>query len=120
MTEQSTQHLTTSLLTGSSTRYVHIISSKVQSFARLCKAPQLHQSSNRNSRSKEQAIQALTGVPQIYAEAGLAYGDAVRRCILCEFDQRRTDLEDVAFCRKVYDGVVSVLEQEAQHFPSMP
>ncbi|KAK4550246.1 hypothetical protein LTR36_003213 [Oleoguttula mirabilis] len=54
---------------------------------------------------------------QIYAEAGLAYGDAVRRCVLCEFDYRKTDLEDGAFCKRVYDGVLSVLEQEAGHFP---
>lgn len=55
---------------------------------------------------------------QIYAEAGLAYGDVVRRCVLCDFDHRKTSLTDSAFRKKVYEGVVAILEQEAGHYPS--
>lgn len=53
---------------------------------------------------------------QVYDRAGKRYGDAVRRCILCEFDQRTSSLEDDAFRKAVYDNVVAVLEEDVAHF----
>lgn len=55
-------------------------------------------------------------VDQVYDRAGKRYGDAIRRCILCEFDQRKSSLEDDAFRRAVYDNVVAVLEEDVSQF----
>ena len=52
----------------------------------------------------------------VYSEAGTRYGDAVRRCIYCEFDQRRTTLDDDDFRQAVYDGVVAPLEDDMKDF----
>ena len=52
----------------------------------------------------------------VYSEAGKRYGDAVRRCIYCEFDQRRTTLDDDDFRQAVYDGVVAPLEDDIKDF----
>jgi len=52
----------------------------------------------------------------VYSEAGTRYGDAVRRCLHCEFDQRNTNLEDDAFRQAVYDGVVAPLEDDVKAF----
>lgn len=52
----------------------------------------------------------------VYLEAGKRYGDAVRRCIYCEFDQRRTTLDDDDFRQAVYDGVVAPLEDDMKDF----
>ena len=53
---------------------------------------------------------------EVYETAGIRYGDAVRRCILCEFDQRKTSLKDDTFRRAVYVNVVTVLEEEVRQF----
>lgn len=55
-------------------------------------------------------------VDRVYDQAGKRYGDAVRRCILCEFDQRKSSLKDDAFRRAVYDNVVAVLEEDVAQF----
>ena len=52
----------------------------------------------------------------VYNEGGRRYGDAVRRCIYCEFDQRRTSLDDDKFRQAVYDGVVAPLEDDVKDF----
>ena len=52
----------------------------------------------------------------IYDRAGGKYGDAVRRCILCEFDHRKPSLDDDSFCKSVYDNVVMVLEEDVRQF----
>ena len=52
----------------------------------------------------------------VYHEAGTRYGDAVRRCLYCEFDRRDTNLEDDAFRQAVYDGVVAPLEDDEKDF----
>ena len=52
----------------------------------------------------------------VYREAGNRYGDAVRRCIRCDFDQRRTTLEDDAFRQAVFDGVVTPLQEIVEDF----
>ena len=49
-------------------------------------------------------------------EAGNRYGDAVRRCIYCDFDQRSSSLENDAFRQAVYEGVVVPLEEIFQDF----
>lgn len=54
-------------------------------------------------------------------EAGMRYGDVVRRCIYCEFDKRSTTLEDDGFRQAVYDGVVAPLEDDIRFFfPAAP
>jgi hypothetical protein len=50
-------------------------------------------------------------VDELYTDAGAKYSDAVRRCIRCDFDRRASSLEDVAFQKAVYHGVVSQLKE---------
>ncbi|KAF2786300.1 hypothetical protein K505DRAFT_380358 [Melanomma pulvis-pyrius CBS 109.77] len=50
-------------------------------------------------------------VDELYSEAGGKYSDAVRRCIRCDFDRRASSLEDAAFQKAVYQGVVSQLKE---------
>jgi hypothetical protein len=50
-------------------------------------------------------------VEELYLDAGAKYGDAVRRCIRCDFDRRDTSLGDGMFQRAVYDGVVAQLKE---------
>lgn len=50
-------------------------------------------------------------VEALYSEAGAKYTDAVRRCIRCDFDRRASSLEDAAFQKAVYHGVVSELKE---------
>ena len=52
----------------------------------------------------------------VYDRAGAKYGDAVRRCIRCEFDHRKPSLEDDSFCKSVYDNVVMVLDEDVRQF----
>ncbi|KAH7117559.1 hypothetical protein B0J11DRAFT_441783 [Dendryphion nanum] len=49
-------------------------------------------------------------VDDLYSDAGGKYTDAVRRCIRCDFDHRASNLDDIAFQKAVYDGVVSQLK----------
>lgn len=53
---------------------------------------------------------------EIYNEAGEWYGDAVRRCIYCEFDQRNTSLEAEGMKEAVFSGVVSPLHENLTSF----
>ncbi|RYO94236.1 hypothetical protein DL762_000483 [Monosporascus cannonballus] len=50
-------------------------------------------------------------VDELYNEAGGKYSDAVRRCVRCDFDRRANSLEDIAFQRAVYEGVVAQLKE---------
>lgn len=52
----------------------------------------------------------------IYREAGDWYGDAVRRCIYCEFDQRHNSLDSQALKEAVHRGVVAPLEENPTSF----
>lgn len=52
----------------------------------------------------------------VYKNAGDSYGDAVRRCINCDFDQRSDSLDSEALKEKVHWGVVSPLEQNLKFF----
>lgn len=55
-------------------------------------------------------------VDTLYFEAGIRYGNAVRRCIRCDFDRKDTDLQDNEFREVVYAGVVSLLEANLKDF----
>ena len=50
-------------------------------------------------------------VDKLYSDIGHYYGDAVRRCIRCDFDRKSNCLDDVAFQKAVYQGVVSMLQE---------
>ncbi|KAF2467714.1 uncharacterized protein BDR25DRAFT_305454 [Lindgomyces ingoldianus] len=50
-------------------------------------------------------------VDELYNDAGGKYSDAVRRCIRCDFDQRASSLEDAAFQKAVFQGVVAQLKE---------
>ena len=54
-------------------------------------------------------------VDDLYDEAGGKYGDAVRRCIRCDFDRRANSLDDIQFQRDVYHGVVSQLKENYEY-----
>ena len=53
---------------------------------------------------------------EIYDEAGEWYGDAVRRCIYCEFDLRNTSLDTEGMKEAVYSGVVDPLQENLTSF----
>ena len=55
-------------------------------------------------------------LPKVYREAGMRYGDAVRRCIRCDFDQVNESLEDEGFRQAVYNLVVVPLEENLRDF----
>lgn len=50
-------------------------------------------------------------IDSVLREAGNRYGDAVRRCIYYQFDQRSTDLQNEAFRSAVHEGVIAPLEE---------
>ena len=45
-------------------------------------------------------------IHDVSREAGNRYGDAVRRCIYCDFDQRSTSFSNAAFRHAVYEGII--------------
>ncbi|EPE36148.1 hypothetical protein GLAREA_05486 [Glarea lozoyensis ATCC 20868] len=55
---------------------------------------------------------------QVYEESGNRYGDAVRRCVNCEFDHRKPSLEVETFRDKFFSGVVVPLEEDWTDFSS--
>ncbi|KAL1635637.1 hypothetical protein SLS56_001690 [Neofusicoccum ribis] len=55
-------------------------------------------------------------VEDCYDEGGGRYGDAVRRCIRCDFDRRSMNLEEEESRRAVYNGVVALLEDDWKDF----
>ncbi|KAF7506263.1 hypothetical protein GJ744_012071 [Endocarpon pusillum] len=55
-------------------------------------------------------------VEDVYLEGGSRCGDAVRHCVRCDFDRRGTSLEDEDFQQAVYEGVVSLLEDDLKQF----
>jgi hypothetical protein len=58
-------------------------------------------------------------VNEVYDEGGGRYGDAVRRCIHCEFDQRKVSLDVESFRQSFYHGVVQPLEDDWVDFCNM-
>ena len=59
---------------------------------------------------------AIRLIGTVYSEAGIRYGDAVRQCLRCDFDQRATDLNDDSFRQAVYGGVVAPFEDDFKDF----
>lgn len=55
-------------------------------------------------------------IQSVYNEAGNRYGDAVRRCIRCDFDQREETFESNEFRQAVYHRVVAPLEDDLRDF----
>lgn len=55
-------------------------------------------------------------VEDTYQEGGKRFGDAVRRCIRCDFDRRSSSLEDDDFRQAVYQGVVTLLQDDLKTF----
>ncbi|PPJ54646.1 hypothetical protein CBER1_07654 [Cercospora berteroae] len=53
-------------------------------------------------------------VDEVYGIAGSHWGDVVRRCVHCEFDQRNVGLGNADFRQAVYERVVAVLEKDVQ------
>ncbi|KAL0263754.1 hypothetical protein SLS55_002736 [Diplodia seriata] len=53
---------------------------------------------------------------EVAEEFGPYYSSAVRRCIRCDFDTDKMDIEDVAFRKAVYEGVVVPLEDALKSF----
>jgi len=66
--------------------------------------------------TSEDLLAAARLLDDVYDRAGRRYGDAVRRCILCEFDQRSNSLSDAQFRKAVYEGVVAVLDEDVKQF----
>lgn len=57
-------------------------------------------------------------ISEVYDEGGGRYGDAVRRCVHCEFDQRKASLDVEAFRTSFFQGVVVPLEEDCMDFGS--
>ncbi|KAI9740454.1 MAG: hypothetical protein M1834_005034 [Cirrosporium novae-zelandiae] len=53
---------------------------------------------------------------EVYDEAGEWYGDAVRRCIYCEFDQRDNNLHTDSLKEAIHRGVIVPLEENLKSF----
>ena len=52
----------------------------------------------------------------VYSEAGTRYGNATRRCIWCDFDERDPTLDNDAFRQNFYNGVIAPLEEDVKAF----
>ncbi|KAF4536783.1 uncharacterized protein LTHEOB_11915 [Lasiodiplodia theobromae] len=57
-------------------------------------------------------------IDEVYDKFGDTYGDAVLKCIRCEFGCRRNSLDDERFRRAFYTGVIVLLEQNLEVFRS--
>ena len=55
-------------------------------------------------------------INDVAMEAGHRYGDAVRRCVFCDFDQRSSSLDNGEFRQALYNGVVAPLEDVWRDF----
>lgn len=58
------------------------------------------------SNPVEDLTAAINILDDVYRQAGDWYGDAVRRCLYCDFDQRNTSLEESAMRESVFQGVM--------------
>jgi hypothetical protein len=58
-------------------------------------------------------------VPEVYEEGGGRYGDVVRRCIHCDFDQPEVNFDVEAFCKAFQKGVISPLWEDYDDFVSL-
>ena len=85
-----------------------------KSFDDLHVAEDLNSDGTKHAASDFLAADRL--LDDVYDQAGKRYGDAVRRCVRCEFDERSTSLEDNSFRRAVYETVIAVLEEDVKQF----
>lgn len=49
---------------------------------------------------------------ELYERESANFAEATRRCIRCDFDTRRQDLEDAEFRQKFYAGVIEPLRED--------
>ena len=89
----------------------------------LCLGKPLEELKRPDERTRDGSVDAALDwvaadrlVEDVYLEGGSRYGDAVRHCIRCDFDRRETSLEDEDFQQAVYEGVVSLLEDDLKQF----
>ena len=61
---------------------------------------------NNGTSAAKNLVSAIQLLDDVYRQAGDWYGDAVRRCLYCDFDQRNTSLEDNAMNEAVFRGVI--------------
>ena len=53
---------------------------------------------------------------KLEGDVGFCYGDAVRRCIRCNFNCKSSCLDEITFQAEVYQGVVSLLQRNYDSF----
>lgn len=53
---------------------------------------------------------------EVYDESGLRYGDVVKSCIECSFENRIKDLNDEDFQQAVFDRIVAPLMDDLRVF----
>lgn len=88
----------------------------------LCLDAPFEQLRNRCGETQRNPIQASDMkianqlLQEVSDEFGPYYATAVRRCIRCDFDTDKMDLEDMAFSQAVYQGVVIPLEDAFKSF----
>jgi hypothetical protein len=58
-------------------------------------------------------------IAEVYDEGGGRYGDVVRRCIHCDFDQPDVNFDVEAFCKAFQKGVISPLWEDYDDFVSL-
>ena len=92
----------------------------------LCLGSALEEMRSPEDLSEDGTPNALTDyltarrmINEVYDEGGGRYGDAVRRCVHCEFDQRIASLDVEVFRKCFYQGVVQPLEDDWMDFSSM-
>lgn len=85
---------------------------------------ELHKASDgrqNTGNSLEEFVTSLKTVDRLVDdledEAGRSYSDAVRRCILCDFDRSSKSLADPGFQKAVYEGVVAELRKNFSWLP---
>jgi hypothetical protein len=85
-----------------------------QAFENLLSPAELNPDGTKHAASEYLA--ALRLLDRIDEEASWRYGDAIRHCINCPFNQGAASLDNKVFREAVYDNVVVVLEEEASQF----
>jgi hypothetical protein len=85
-----------------------------QAFENLLSPAELNPDGTKHAASEYLA--ALRLLDRIDEEASWRYGDAIRHCINCPFNQGAASLDNKVFREAVYDNVVAVLEEEASQF----
>jgi hypothetical protein len=85
-----------------------------QAFENLLSPAELNPDGTKHAASEYLA--ALRLLDKVDEEASWRYGDAIRHCINCPFNQGAASLDNKVFREAVYDNVVAVLEEEASQF----